>query len=185
MGAMRLLRSTLPAGLLLVPALATAQPAPPGAPPPSAAPPPGAEQPPGAVPPGAYPYPPAYAPYGAYPPGPYAPYYSPMPWLAGHTKTHSPALMGGGIALVVLGALSVIGSATAFAEDASSHARGVVAIIVGLPLAIHGAGCFAGGIPMIVIGNRKIPADGSPPPKTSLVPTIVPSRGGVGLGWSL
>ena len=106
--------------------------------------------------------------------------------LAGRMKRHSPALMGGGIALTSLGVLSVLGAGTAFAVDAGSSGefRGILALIVGLPLLIHGAGCIAGGVPMIVIGARMIPADGSPPPKTSFIPRLVPARGGAGLGFS-
>lgn len=73
---------------------------------------------------------------------------------------HSPALMGGGIALIVLGALSAVGATLAYATDNYGHGdwAGAQAIIVGMPLTFHALGCFAGGIPMYVIGARMIPA---------------------------
>ena len=91
-------------------------------------------------------------------------------------QTHSKALMGGGIALTAFGGLSLFGGLAAFAEGARGGATVLVPLGfgVGIPLLIHAAGCFAGGIPMIVIGARKIPA-----------PALVPLRGGVGLSFQL
>jgi hypothetical protein len=90
--------------------------------------------------------------------------------------------MNGGIALTVLGGVSLIGAAAAFGVDTGNQGdfQGVLSILVGLPLLVHGAGCLAGGIPMIVIGNKDIP-EGS----ASLLPTIVPARGGAALRWQL
>jgi hypothetical protein len=180
------------ASILLHPALSAAQSPPPSPatqPPTSgAAPaPPVLSQPPGVyplpgayAPPGAYPPLGAYPPPGAYPPAGAYPYQVPPP-PSGRMKTHSPALMGGGIALVALGGLSLLGAATAFVDDARSKGdfQGILSVIVGIPLLVHGLGCIAGGIPMIVIGKRRIPADG-PPPTLSLVP----SRGGGAMRWS-
>jgi hypothetical protein len=91
-------------------------------------------------------------------------------------KTHSPALMAGGIALTVLGGLSILSGATVILYDYSHkydpYGWGrLLSTLVGAPLLIHGAGCFAGGIPMIVIGNRRIPAGHSGVPSISLGPT--------------
>jgi hypothetical protein len=89
-------------------------------------------------------------------------------------KTHSPALMAGGIALTVLGGLSILSGATVIIYDYSHKYDPdgwgrLLSILVGAPLLIHGAGCFAGGIPMIVIGNRRIPVGYAGPPA---VPSI-------------
>lgn len=95
-------------------------------------------------------------------------------------KTHSPALMGGGIALTVLGGGSIVGAITIFGLDSGSHGdfSGLASVLIGIPLLVHGLGCLGGGIPMIVIGNKSIPANSA-----SLVPAIVPTRGGAGFGW--
>lgn len=92
-------------------------------------------------------------------------------------KTHSPALMAGGITLIALGGLSFAGSVTAFVADANSHGEGsgILSILVGIPLLVHGVGCLAGGIPMTVIGNRQIPA-GYAAPSPSAVPSISVGR---------
>jgi hypothetical protein len=80
------------------------------------------------------------------------------PWVP--TKMHSPGLMGGGIAFLALGSLSVLGGVTAVIVDSNSHGdfEGILSILVALPLFIHGAGCIAAGIPMTVVGARKVPA---------------------------
>jgi hypothetical protein len=74
-------------------------------------------------------------------------------------KRHSLALMAGGLTLTALGVLSIIGGATAIAEDLNPHNEtSGLGTLLGIGLLIHGAGCLAGGIPMAVIGNRSIPA---------------------------
>ncbi len=140
------------ASLLLLPALAAAQ-TPPAAPPSA---------------PYTYPY---YA-------GPYAPpaqRMAPMPPPHTHMVRHSGALMGGGIALTALGVLSGFAAMSAFIEDGRNNYRGAMAGIIGIPALIHMVGCLAGGIPMIVIGNRKIPIE---------IPVMIgASRGVSGMGW--
>src|SRR4051812_22175632 len=89
------------------------------------------------------------------PPIPYAP--PPMqmrPPPAPYTprlrfKRHSLALMSGGVVLTTIGALSILGGITAIAEDSKQRADGFLALLVGTPLIVHGAGCLGGGIPMI------------------------------------
>ena len=154
------------------PAVAPPSASPPSASPPAAAPPVVAPAP---VPPPSYGSPPPY----------YAPYGQPPPYMMSPPPTetrmvrHSGALMGGGIGLTAFGVISAIGGATAFAEDGhSGGSQGILSLLVGLPLLIHAAGCLAGGIPMIVIGNRKIPIE-----IPHMMPTMVSSRGGAGLGW--
>lgn len=162
---MALLRSAFGAlagaSILLFPALSSAQ-EPPRAP----SPPPGVTPAPGT--------PPYAAPYGM------SPQYPAMqPFTETRMVTHSPALMGGGIALVSIGVLSAFGAATAFAED-SGHggSGGLLSLIVGLPLLAHGLGCIGGGIPMIVIGARKLPVE-----VPRAMPMVVGTRGGAGVGW--
>ena len=142
--------------------------------------------PPGAYPPPAYPpgaygaYPPAYPP-SAYPPDAYPQGAYPYPPMGPpRMKRHSPALMGGGIFLTAFGGLSLIGAATTFGLDSSGGGdfSGFASLLIGLPLLVHGLGCIAGGIPMIVVGNKQIP-EGS----ASLVPSLVPSRGGAAMQW--
>jgi hypothetical protein len=93
---------------------------------------------------------PMYAPPMYAPPPPYVPRL--------RYKRHSLALMAGGISLTALGVLSILGGITAIVEDARNHDDGILALIVGTPLIIHGAGCIGGGIPMWRIGDRTIPA---------------------------
>ena len=92
-------------------------------------------------------------------PGPTQPWGSSRPaW-----KTHSPGLAAGGVVLLVLGAASIIAGAVVGPMCGSGGTCG--GWLAGVPLIIHGAGCFAGGIPMVVIGMRKVPA---------AAPTITP-----------
>ena len=166
---MSLGRILVAGAVLLVPAVASADlPAPPPAPPAPVAPP--AVAPPAAAPPSA----------------PLAP--RPMPMPAPYVPTmrmgrHSEALMAGGIAMTTLGVLSVAGGVTAIIAD-SGHGDfdGVLAFLVGLPLLIHGAGCIAGGIPMIVIGNKQIPI-GYAGAKPSPVPHVSVGKGTGRLTW--
>lgn len=149
------------ASILLFPALSFAQE------PPRAPSPPAGIAPPGGTPPYA-------SPHGMLPQYP-----APLPFTETRMVTHSPALMGGGIALVSIGVLSAFGAATAFAEDSGrGGSGGILSLIVGLPLLAHGLGCIGGGIPMIVIGARKIPVE---IPRG--MPMIVGTRGGAGVGW--
>ncbi|MFT3767225.1 MAG: hypothetical protein QM820_17140 [Minicystis sp.] len=90
-------------------------------------------------------------------------------------KTHSTPLIVGGGVLTGLGALSLLGGVTAIVADQSNHGefQGILSIVVGIPLLVNGVGCVAGGIPMIVIGNRKIPA-GYAGARPSPLPAISP-----------
>ena len=111
------------------------------------------------------------------PPIPYAPAPvqmrpAPAPYVPRlRFKRHSLALMAGGVALTTMGALSILGGITAIAEDSRQHADGILALIVGTPLIVHGAGCIGGGIPMIRIGDRTVPAGWA-----SLVPSFSPGK---------
>lgn len=111
---------------------------------------------------------------------------APPPPTGHHTptlryKTHSPALMDGGIALVVLGGISLASGVGVIIWDQgrganSSFPRGIWTGVAAIPLLVHAAGCIAGGIPMILIGSRQIPAGyagaaPSPVPSISLGPT--------------
>jgi hypothetical protein len=100
---------------------------------------------------------------------------------------HSDALMAGGIVLTVLGGLSLAGGATAIAADTyHGDFGGILAFLVGMPLLIHGAGCIAGGIPMIVIGNKQIPVGyaGARPAESSPLPQLSMGKGTGKLTWS-
>jgi hypothetical protein len=117
----------------------------------------------------AYPYPPPVA-------GPYA--YPPAQPPKPKTKRKSTALFAGGIVAISLGAtvgsLSALGVAAASSlEDGckSSTCKGLAAGAIG------GAILFAAGIPMVVIGGKKVPVDPEPPAKTSFVPQFVLSPG--------
>jgi hypothetical protein len=84
--------------------------------------------------------------------------------MPGAAMVHSPALAAGGYLLVALGVVSVIGgtAATIAVSRSNCDACGFGYLPAGAVI-IHGAGCLAGGIPMVVIGSRRIP-----------VPTLLP-----------
>lgn len=114
----------------------------------------------------------------------------PMPMPAPYTPTmrmgtHSEALMGGGVAMLTLGVLSLAGGVGTIVADSSSHGdfSGYIAFLVGLPLLIHGAGLVAGGIPMILIGNKKVPI-GYAGAKPLPLPSLSLGRGTGKLTWS-
>lgn len=93
------------------------------------------------------------------------------------TVTHSPALMGGGIGLLSLGVVSMAGGIGSIVVDASMNgdSRGILTALLGIPTLIHGVGCVAAGIPMIVIGRRQIPVEMDRAGASSrFVPSVAP-----------
>src|SRR5258705_8751916 len=73
-------------------------------------------------------------------------------------KPHSVGLMAGGGVLVGLGGISIVtGTTIAVIDLFDRHTQGLGALIIGLPLFLHGVGCIGGGTAMIYIGARRIP----------------------------
>ena len=50
----------------------------------------------------------------------------------------------------------------------SKVAPGVASAVLGIPLALNGIGCNVGGVFMVVIGNRKVPAEKATVPPSRL-----------------
>jgi sulfite exporter TauE/SafE len=100
-------------------------------------------------------------------------------------KTHSPALIAGGIVLTGVGAVSAIGGVTAIIADVANRNefKGLLAVIIGVPLLAHGLGCLAGGIPMIAIGAKKIPFNGSKDTR-SPAPFVMVTPRSAALRWT-
>jgi hypothetical protein len=127
----------------------------------------------------------AAAPYPYAPPAPGAYAYPPMPPPKPKTKRKNVGLYAGGIVAVSLGATvgSLAGLATyavSVTEDGckSGTCRGLAAATIG------GVVLFAAGIPMIVIGGKKVPVDPEPPPKASFSPQFVLSPSSASLRLS-
>lgn len=100
-------------------------------------------------------------------------------------KTHSYALMGGGIALTGIGAVSLLAGTLTIVGDlqGGGDLKGLATMILGVPLVVHGLGCIGGGIPMILIGAKKIPVH-SPPNRPGLLPHAMIGVRSATLRWS-
>lgn len=100
-------------------------------------------------------------------------------------KTHSYPLMGGGIALTSIGVVSLLGGGAVIMNDldGGGDLKGLATIILGVPLVVHGLGCIGGGIPMIVIGARKIPLY-SPTNRPALLPLPMIGTRSATLRWT-
>jgi hypothetical protein len=75
---------------------------------------------------------------------------------------HSEGLVAGGAVLTTIGVASLIGATYIFVNDLGQRGgdfRGLVSVVIGLPLASSAIGGLAGGIPMIAIGMKRIPID--------------------------
>lgn len=172
----------------------------PTTPPPAA---PGAVPPDGAAPPaGGYPppqggYPPGYGPYGPY--GyPYGggPYYGPAPYYPEPTPAPPPTkrangtLMAAGIIMTSVGAIGVLSGLATFASANNRidiYGDGGQKIgtrddegmqVAAAVLMIGGGVVGIAGIPMWVIGGKRVPLDESELPKESTTPGAAPSGPG-------
>lgn len=167
-----------------------------GAPPPGygyGVPPPGYPPPPGYAPPAYYPHPYGYyAPYA--PPGYYGgPGTGPVPELK---ERFSTPMMVVGISLTALGAIGIFAGAFMLGEsestncvyyDAASYnecgpdedlaTSGAVLLVAGGITAVI-------GIPLIVVGARKVPKQNQDPTQISLRPDVLVGRRSAALRWS-
>jgi hypothetical protein len=108
--------------------------------------------PPGAVP---YGYPPTYAPRSPVPP----------------TRRYNTGLFAGGLVLIPLGSVGFLAGAVMLGEGGSTRTAGAVILTLGV-LAV------GGGIPMTVIGGKRVP-DTSAPAKAFLEPFVGPTSAGL------
>jgi hypothetical protein len=99
---------------------------------------------------------------------------------AAPTKTHSRHLVAGGALLTGLGVVSLVFSVVLFSRPSNGEWGAFPQAMGGVTLA-HGLGCLGGGIPMIVIGQRQIPA-GEPP---LVLPAAPPRREAMPMGVTL
>jgi len=184
-------------------------PGPPPGPPPPGPPPPGPPPPPGygTAPPGAYPpgtYPPGYPPPGyqqGYPP-PY--YYPPSDYNYGappppprETERNSTGLMVAGIVLTGVGAVAAVAGvivATDAEEERYDGYYGYQTVdedkrVAGIIVGLVGLGLIGAGIPMIIVGARKVPVKDAPEQPAEqqgrALPTLRLGLGAASVGWQL
>jgi hypothetical protein len=167
--------------------------APPGYAPPGYGP-SGYPPPQGYAPPAGYGAPPGYAPYAAVPPQGYGQAYAPFVPM----KRQSSVMMGIGITLLAAGGSGLIMGTSMFSAggkttydyppcspDGFTCPDPVISTNTGLRNAgiaalVLGTASIAVGIPLVVIGGKRVP-DNDPP--TALLPVVRVGAGGGGMTW--
>jgi hypothetical protein len=142
---------------------------------------------------------PGYAPMP--PPGGYAPYVMgpPVYYMPVPVRRHNPAMAAGGIALVAVGGVLLVAGTATYAAGAQTTlefppcpadvpcnpietSRHPELRDAGIAMMVGSVAMIAAGIPLIVIGSRRV--TDRPEPAQSLLPDLRVGAGGLSARWS-